>query len=65
MLPWMIHPYQFISDLPKGNDIMALHLESRRNNKNSNKIALGFIGTEVMGKPMTLRLLDAGYKVTV
>ncbi|MCI0655209.1 MAG: NAD(P)-dependent oxidoreductase [Methylococcaceae bacterium] len=29
------------------------------------KEALGFIGIGLMGKPMTLRLLDAGYRVTV
>ncbi len=29
------------------------------------KEAIGFIGIGLMGKPMTVRLLQAGYKVTV
>lgn len=31
----------------------------------SGRPALGFIGIGLMGRPMTLRLLDAGYRVTV
>ena len=30
-----------------------------------NKLTLGFIGIGLMGKPMTLRLLNAGFKVHV
>ena len=31
----------------------------------TDKITLGFIGTGKMGKPMVLRLLDAGQRVVV
>lgn len=40
-------------------------LEQHNSSMSNQKLTLGFIGIGLMGQPMTLRLLDAGFKVNV